>query len=440
MPKQINTDTLYTGGDFMGWLGKKVTYLNYLCAGMIFISTAAFAQKNEADEKSYKDPFEIGPNELCDNQIATKFAAIFGYKRLQDVPELRNKVENAYREIFQTAPGKKWIRNLFACDPDELVYHLSISQNLAAEITQECISEYKKCNNGNRTNELNLIKQVLELQKTLKPPRCIQVFSGLPTPYGTLKTQGTIQSETDPEDNKLLLYLDRGDIDTKLLRTILTHELAVYFDAKGALVPDFLRANNLTARDLKPNISETSRVLSSPLIQNALSAIRAFAVEETLGNVIEQNEAALKLIKETQSNPASCIKSVERVIAHFLKEPTKPDVIPDDLWSKRDKNKGEAQLMWKNGLIITHHSDGSVDVKQRPRTQTNLSIVRKQTAADLSALSTLKVTVNGKEESLCTWITRPHLSPENIRFNQGPRPDIQPEYTPSTGGTLNGWQ
>lgn len=196
-------------------------------------------------------------------------------------------IDSAFQEIMHTRVGKAICHDILGARADTIQFHLGVSPAAAATIAQGC------ADSGPDSWVFSTSYQDI-YKLTFQP------FTGRKYTLLQSETGFPIESWTDPFTNTTVLLTGNEGISHERLVQLLSHETAVYFDAKAN--PAHPDARNIPAlRDLHfPQDRLNPLVaLSDPFVAHTLTYLRALQVEFA---IVDELVATRKIVAPADRN------------------------------------------------------------------------------------------------------------------------------------------
>ncbi len=358
--------------------------------------------------KNLSRPLWIGPSDLCpyfkDDVIncgprKITMSSPSGEIRYEQDPRAQELTDAVIRKFAKTPMGKLVATELFQKNPKLIAHFTGASLALSKEWAKSL---------GHQATTLS------GLATTDKASPLPKVFTYLIFPDDSPIARESLFGLSNVT-NFTLMKLTVSDVLSGQYFYPVIHELAVSLDSKSLLREETVwkfgqMQNNLPAPLTIPEIHLTSEswlaAVREPKINFAFASLRAFAIEDEVEQELEQIGISLRkpLKLGNINDPQVCLRRLEKVIE-------KIEPLTANLWQVY----GQVYFLDFPLVGIKYSSQTSEQLKAR---------VQSQLALNVQEISSTTVTIDGKAESLCSFLATPLWSSIGIRNTGGPGPKV----------------
>jgi hypothetical protein len=387
----------------------------------------------------------------------------FRFFHVQQRPELQSLIDGITARILGTTIGTAICTDLLSGKAELLEIHLGMSRNASIGAAEDC-----------RNNEIWGGSSVVFNEPGSVPTRITSAGITTPRKYVIVVTNRPdfpIESWTESYANQTTLVVhhssSKSDLNLRYLTQTISHELAIYFDAKSwPWGPGWDRIPELSKIKLSGATREqVSMAALNPAVSTVLSFIRAFKIErQMMRELVAQGKLGpdqvyypsadfpfLRLgcqgpclknfILEQQTWLASLHRSLLAFSPHYLSRKLNSETLnaPDSGFMVTDSFFEVLQSLplsymqsFTAGTAFESFIRPATEEELRARAKSNEVMLKAILPADLAILSgaTFEFPDRGNAPmDALTYLTIPLLSDLNSNMSSGPRPRIR------TGGT-----
>ncbi len=398
--------------------------------------------------------------------ISDSFGRHFEVYYVERDPLLQGLIDDLTIRLLKTSTGAQICSELLDSNPNLIIQHLGVSSDVAQTLARNCWTPFRGTNS--RFVVANgLVGDSSKSSLNYSPRKYTIVVTDQP--------QVPVDSWTDSLSNRTTLFLSRttrssgSDINWQHLLQILSHEMAIYFDAKSwawgpewSLLPRGLNRAAIAESEASERIQLATL---NPMINTVLAFVRAYKIERLM---LREAYEAGKLGPEApfygqpefpflaNNCETECLSRFIRSQSEWLRalSPALVGYFPHYrsrrlLWSQRHPSLSSGEFdSLKFGLetlptrymtTLIERRNSAFDLvstlftpfRQTPFKKVAEVLVDRLLPEDLTILEGAHVRLNENSSTIgvLPFLAVPLLSDVNTQLSSGPRPRIR------TGGT-----